>query len=624
MVDPLCYPLLFLHGTPGYSGDIPHNRASRRGNMGRVSMREFYAHRLSYRLNTHLMFQTQKLLQQYMVDAYVKTERNRLDYIEANQHTLRRDSYTGLTDYLRTVAEEENRDVGSIYILPSTFTGSERYMRQAYQDAMAIVRKYGKPCLFITFTANPNWQEIKDEIARNPHTSRPDLCNRVFYAKFKEFLDDLVKRQILGATEAHVCMVEFQKRGLPHAHILLFMKQQDKVTTAETVDNIIWAEIPNQETHPELFELVCDLMIHQCDSRCLENGRCKRNFPKPYSDETVVLDDKITRYKRRRPQEGVPEIIKNGKVLNNGKVVTYNPYFTLKYNCHINFEWCSSVENVKYLFKYVFKGHDMGKIVIERSGNTEVVHYNEIKHYVDGRFVSSFEAFYRLYEFDLHFHSHSIERLQVHLPNEQRIFVQSGANEQEIREACGRDSMLMAFFRLNVNDPEAREFTYSEIPMHYWYDKTQRRWVRRIRNVDNKKLARMYNVNPRNAEILCLRTLLFHVKGPTSYEALRTVNGVTHESFRLAAIALGLIEAEDQWRNCIKEAVDCETNIRKIRFLFATICIQCSPTNPNPAELWAEFRTHLIRDFVRNHDSEEVATNKALQVWTLILKAIKI
>ncbi|CAF0979416.1 unnamed protein product [Brachionus calyciflorus] len=100
LVDPLCYPLLFLHGTPGYSGDIPHNRAS-----------------------------LLKLLQQYMVDAYVKTERNRLDYIEANQHTLRRDSYTGLTDYLRTVAEEENRDVGSIYILPSTFTGSERYMR---------------------------------------------------------------------------------------------------------------------------------------------------------------------------------------------------------------------------------------------------------------------------------------------------------------------------------------------------------------------------------------------------------------------------------------------------------------------------------------------------------------
>ena len=33
-------------------------------------------------------------------------------------------------------------------------------MVQKYQDAMAIVRKYGKPDLFITFTCNPNWAEI--------------------------------------------------------------------------------------------------------------------------------------------------------------------------------------------------------------------------------------------------------------------------------------------------------------------------------------------------------------------------------------------------------------------------------------------------------------------------------
>jgi hypothetical protein len=92
-------------------------------------------------------------------------------------------------------------------------------------DAMALVRKYGKPDIFLTMTCNPNWDEINRELypGQTPQ-DRPDLVVRVFRAKLEELKDKLLQKDILGKVKAHVYVVEFQKRGLPHAHFLLIME----------------------------------------------------------------------------------------------------------------------------------------------------------------------------------------------------------------------------------------------------------------------------------------------------------------------------------------------------------------------------------------------------------------
>ncbi|GFS22312.1 hypothetical protein ElyMa_005105000 [Elysia marginata] len=72
-------------------------------------------------------------------------------------------------------------DVGVKVILPSTIYGSQRFYSEAFQDAMAIVRYFGKPDIFITFTCNPKWPEIIS--ALNPQEQacdRPDLSCRIF------------------------------------------------------------------------------------------------------------------------------------------------------------------------------------------------------------------------------------------------------------------------------------------------------------------------------------------------------------------------------------------------------------------------------------------------------------
>lgn len=84
-------------------------------------------------------------------------------------------------------------------ILPSTFNGSPRAMNENYQDAMALVRKFGKPDLFITMTCNPSWQEITNNLEGLQKVEhRPDLVSRVFQIKLKSLQNDLYNNHLLG------------------------------------------------------------------------------------------------------------------------------------------------------------------------------------------------------------------------------------------------------------------------------------------------------------------------------------------------------------------------------------------------------------------------------------------
>jgi len=129
------------------------------------------------------LFLSQCLFQQYLVDAWSVCAQNKLSWIRTLQTHLRADLYNGLADSL--LAEDFNaREVGRRITSPSSYTGGDRYMQQLYHDSMAIVRHFGHPTLFITFTANPKWKAMVDEL-RPGQTAidRPDLVARVFYIK---------------------------------------------------------------------------------------------------------------------------------------------------------------------------------------------------------------------------------------------------------------------------------------------------------------------------------------------------------------------------------------------------------------------------------------------------------
>ncbi|GBM13516.1 hypothetical protein AVEN_82787-1 [Araneus ventricosus] len=128
---------------------------------------------------------------------------------------------------------------------------------------MSIFGKYGAPNLFITFTANPKWPEIMEHLRPSEHTTdRPDLLVRVFNLKLKSLMDDLTAHDILGKSIAHVYTIEFQKCGLPHTHILIVLRADDKFSTSEHIDKFVCAEIPSSIENPRLHEIVTKCLMH--------------------------------------------------------------------------------------------------------------------------------------------------------------------------------------------------------------------------------------------------------------------------------------------------------------------------------------------------------------------------
>ena len=225
--DPFHYVLIFPKGEKGWSPRAVRLRGARdavllddssasseddgtvdeemdqHSSRAFVSARQFYCFRLQLRhignSNISVIHTFGRLAHRYIVDQYAKVEGLRLKYLRLNQANIRADLYQGVVDATAADTGPSAREIGTRLILPATFTGSPRYMQQVCQDAMSIVRKHGKPDLFITFSCNPAWAEITSTLQPfQVAPDRPDLCARVYKMKLGLLMEDLKKKHVLG------------------------------------------------------------------------------------------------------------------------------------------------------------------------------------------------------------------------------------------------------------------------------------------------------------------------------------------------------------------------------------------------------------------------------------------
>src|SRR5688572_18262244 len=245
----------------------------------------------------------------------------------------------------------------------------------------------------------------------------------------------------------------------------------------EKINRSVCAEIPDLHLEPKLYEIVMKSMIHgPCGllnpkSPCMENNICTKNFPKQFQHETIFNVNGYPLY-RRRPGLEAPV---GQFTVDNRYVVPYNKFLTMRYNCHINVESCQSVKSIKYIFKYIYKGYDCASVVFQDGNETNFIH-DEIRQYLDARYVSAPEAMWRLLENSMHDRSHATIRLAIHLPNEQLVYFQEGNGETAASKAQNRMTHLTAWFKLNRLDETAHQYLYTEIPYHYVYDQGTTNW----------------------------------------------------------------------------------------------------------------------------------------------------
>ena len=232
---PLHYVLICPAGTPGWS---PFPTIAKK----KITMLQFYRQMVLRSKALHLLG---RLFNEFIVDIYSGIEENRLNWIRRNQSNICKKQDLQLSN-----------DEGRIY-LPSSFIGSPRHNQKLIADALTIVSKLKNPTYFITFTCNPKWEEISTRLFPGQNASdRPDIVNMVFKAKLQKFMRKL-PQYLNGRKNVYLIhVVEFQTRGLPHAHILDKM-ELEPATPAE-IDNVICAELP---TDPKLLQIVLRHMI---------------------------------------------------------------------------------------------------------------------------------------------------------------------------------------------------------------------------------------------------------------------------------------------------------------------------------------------------------------------------
>ncbi|XP_013679941.1 uncharacterized protein LOC106384537 [Brassica napus] len=416
---------------------------------------------------------------------------------------------------------------------------SPRYMAEKYHDAMAICRWYGNPHLFITMTTNPKWVEISNHLqmyGTDEPNDRPDLECRVFKMKLDELMSDFKKGLFFPRPKAEVYTIEFQKRGLPHAHILLWLEGDFKNPTSADIDNIISAELPDKETDPEAYCLVEQHMMHgpcgkdRPSSPCMDNGVCTKKFPRSYVPHTQINDSGYVLYRWRQTDQVVKK----------------------KYKAHVNVEWCNKSTAIKYLFKYITKGMDRATFVFQKDGDqipsdqasTSQKPINEIDNYLEGRYLSACESMWRTFKFDIHHNSPAVQKFPVHLPDEQTAVYDEDEDLEDVerRYTHGR-TMLTEWFEMNRLYEEARQLNYIQMLTMFVWDNSNKLYSKRKKK---GTIGRLVNIHPNAGDRYYLRILVSIVKGPTGYDDLYTVGDTKHESFQAACLARGSLDVDKE------------------------------------------------------------------------------
>ncbi|XP_035841564.1 uncharacterized protein LOC110920086 [Helianthus annuus] len=496
------------------------------------------------------------LLQQFLVDAYTMIESERLNYIRRQQANLRSETFENLQKY-KSKGKEVLTDTGKPVILPSSFTGGARYMQQNYLDAMA-------------------------------------LCKWKLDSLIKDFKDS----KYFGEINAVVYTVEFQKRGLPYAHICLFMKVDHKLPTIDHIDPFISAEIPDKKEDHEVYSLVTDYMIHgpcgnaNLNCPCMVDKRCSKNFLKKFTPHITIDSNGFPVYRRR---DSGHTVIKSGVRLDNRNVVPYNKRLLKRYQAHINVEWCNQAGSVKYLFKYINKGPDMATTVVSSDTSSTIKEKpkDEIKEYYDCRYISACEASWRIFSNEVHYRYPVVMRLPFHLPGQQNVVY--GADDDidnVLSKPSIASSIFMQWMKLNETNKDARKLTYVEFPSKFV-------WILKDRCC--QCVGRIHSVSPALGEPYFLRILLNKVKGPRSFEEIRTVNGQLFPTFRDACYAMGLLDDDNEYVEAIKEA-SFEGHAGYLRALFATLLL--SNTLSRPEFVWENTWKYLADDIVYRRQKE--------------------
>jgi hypothetical protein len=595
--EPLQYPLLFPNGTPGWGlKDTPDGKPAR---AVPFTQRQWYKGRL---LTDNRFLQFGRLTCEYLCDMYSRIEEERLNYI-----------------YLSRANQAQ--PTGNIN-LPASFLGSRKWTSEQTADALALARRYGHPSLFITMTCNPQWPEIQNRLRPSQtYNEVPLIVVRAFKVRLQRLIKIL--RKNFGGSIYIIKIIEFQKRGLPHAHIVIKVrslvplhlrtlfnhpKLKDDIPV-EHIDKIISAELPTH--NPALRRKIVRYMTHGRDhltrenSRCQKDGKCIYGFPHPLTSKTWVDEDGRVHYKRTSEEDRW--------------IAPHIPELVDELECHIFVDVVFTSSVFTYLYKYLYKGVDKTYYALPLPTNENQAH-NEIHDYIQARYLSSMECAWRIMGFNITTKEPSVQSISFHLPGQDvhklsvkehrspsaspliRYFHRPPSTEEHDFENQNIIQYYENYVLYNPDHPPVSGVYFEEMPI----EDAQQFLVSPRQH--GTKTCRLQIISPTAGEVFYLRALLIR-SACRSFEGARTVHGVVYDTFHEAALEMGLFADENEGMLTMTEAASCFQTPAQLRFLFERLILEGYPAQP----LWENFQEALAQDDIHTFRSQDLGINRTLQ-----------
>ena len=360
-LDVMCFPVLYPNGTFGEY----HPRKVK------LSSSEFIKSRLynkdsRFRKDASYVFYLlhQKSLREVATGVYNVLNRSKGVAMSVKQ-------------LLAKIEASDNQLEASLFTMLQSVRGTKQYWWARKSDLKCMVRHWGSPTLFLTFScAEYEWSDMARYL-RNVNIVSPSydigrLCtedpvsvSRKFSEKFHAFFRTVIcKGEVLGEVEHFYWKKEYQARGAPHYHVLLWIRDAPVIGRDNSAAVLKWVQervtchIPDKKTSPELHELVTRYQMHKCSTYCKRRRKlgstfityCKFGFPRPVCKSGIVhpVEDSL---KSRKKIYELP------RTELEVRVNDYNPLLILLWKANIDIQFVSesSLALAHYVSGYVTK-----------------------------------------------------------------------------------------------------------------------------------------------------------------------------------------------------------------------------------------------------------------------------
>ena len=245
--------------------------------------------------------------------------------------------------------------------------GTPPYWQKFMFEVVAMVKQLGIPTWFMTLScADLRWPELFQIIARTRGMSmtneqvdalsynercsmlnlNPVVVAKHFQYRVETFFTEILLSNVnpIGKIVYYALRIEFQMRGSPHLHALIWTSDCPKLTHdnkehyIQFIDKHVQAFLPNKETDAELHKLVSTYQKHNHSKTCrkYKNIQCRFNFGQFFTNRTIVSEpisgdvDKDLKIHILDRQKQILGLVKEkiNDVLNSSRASNYDPTLT--------------------------------------------------------------------------------------------------------------------------------------------------------------------------------------------------------------------------------------------------------------------------------------------------------